>query len=101
MYPRDKKEVVVMPEELQEQANLFGRQDAKFPVKQTLVGKIKHWRLGLGERWVKLHTNQIIYVVTLFLFIFVDGDMNTPNTMMWFAGILAFFGMARELWAIF
>nr|WP_297349090.1 hypothetical protein [uncultured Glaciecola sp.] len=90
-----------MSEELQEQANLFERQDAEFPVKQTLVGKIKHWRLGLGERWAKLHTNQIIYVVALFLFIVVDGDMNTPNTMMWFVGILAFFGMARELWAIF
>ena len=76
-----------MSEELHEQANLCEQQDAEFPVKQTLVGKIKQWRLGLGERWAKLHTNQIIYVVALFLFIVVDGDMNTPNTMMWFVGI--------------
>jgi hypothetical protein len=90
-----------MSEKLQEQANLSEQQDVEFPAKQTLVGKIKHWRLGLGERWAKLHTNQIIYIVALFLFIVVDGDMNAPNTMMWFVGILAFFGMARELWAIF
>jgi hypothetical protein len=90
-----------MSEELQEQANLSEQQDAVFPAKQTLVGKIKHWRLGLGERWAKLHTNQIIYLVALFFFIVVGGDMNAPNTMMWFVGILAFFGMARELWAIF
>jgi hypothetical protein len=90
-----------MSEELQEQANLSEQQDAEFPAKQTLVGKIKHWRLGLGERWAKLHTNQIIYLVALFFFIVVGGDMNAPNTMMWFVGILAFFGMARELWAIF
>jgi hypothetical protein len=90
-----------MSEELQEQANLSKQQDAEFPAKQTLVGKIKRWRLGLGERWAKLHTNQIIYIVALFFYIVVDGDMNAPNTMMWFVGILAFFGMARELWAIF
>ncbi|MFT7259538.1 MAG: hypothetical protein ACI9MS_001400 [Glaciecola sp.] len=103
-----------MSQELQEQGNLSEQQDAEFPFKQTVVGKIKHWRLRLGdrwaklhwrlglrERWAKLHTNQIIYVIALFLFIVVDGDMNAPNTMMWFIGILAFFGMARELWAIF
>ena len=90
-----------MSEELQEQAKLSEQQDAEFPVRQTLVGKIKGWRKRLGRRWAQLHTNQIIYIIALFLLFVVDGDLEDPDTTLWYVGVLAFFGMARELWAIF
>lgn len=90
-----------MSEELQEKNLLPGEQDAEFPIRQTLVGKIKRWRLGLGERWAKLHTNQIIYLIAVLLFFVVEGDLQEPNTSIWFVGVLAFIGMARELGAIF
>jgi hypothetical protein len=88
-------------QEPQEQILASGQQDAEFPIRQTLVGKIKRWRLGFGSRWAQLHTNQIIYVVAILLFFVVDGDLTETNTAIWFVGVLAFFGMARELWAIF
>ncbi len=90
-----------MSEELQVQTELPEQQDAEFPVKQTLVAKIKGWRSGLGARWAQLHTNQVIYVVALFLFFVVDHDFKSISNSIWFVGVLAFVGMARELWAIF
>ncbi|MFT6267267.1 MAG: hypothetical protein ACJAVV_000057 [Alphaproteobacteria bacterium] len=90
-----------MSEELQEQTLPSGQQDAEFPIRQTLVGKMKGWRSGLGERWAQLHTNQIIYLVAFILFFVVEGDLQEPTTAIWVVGVLAFFGMARELWAIF
>ena len=90
-----------MSEELQDQTKLFAQQDAEFPIKPTLVEKIKGWRASLGTRWAQLHTNQIIYIIALFLLFTVDGDLKEPNTLIWYVGVLAFFGMARELWAIF
>ena len=70
-------------------------------VKTTLFGKVKQWRKGWGERWSRLHANQIIYVIALVLYFTVDGEKTEPNTLIWLIGLLAFFGMARELWAIF
>lgn len=90
-----------MSEELIEQHKLDSQLDAEFPVRPSLVGKIKNWRSGLGQRWAQLHTNQIIYTIAIVLFFVVDGDIEEPNTMIWWVGVLAFFGMARELWSIF
>jgi hypothetical protein len=99
-----------MPPELQDQQGLQAlqdqilpaeKQDAEFAIKHTLVGKIRGWRQGLSKRWATLHTNQVIYTVALVLFFVTDGDINDPNSLRWYVGVLAFFGMARELWAIF
>jgi len=90
-----------MTEQLQNQAKVSGSQTNKANIRQSLVGKLKHWRSGLGDRWAKLHANQIIYTLALFLFIFADGDIEEQNSTMWLIGLFAFFGMARELWAIF
>lgn len=90
-----------MPQESQDQTLLPEQQEAKLPIKSTLIGKIKRWRTGLGERWAQLHTNQVIYLVALFLFFVVEGDLTEPNASIWIVGILAFIGMARELGAIF
>lgn len=90
-----------MTEQLQNQPKLSGPITTKANIKQTLIGKLKQWRSGLGERWAQLHANQIIYALALFLFVFADGDIEEQNSTMWLIGLFAFFGMARELWAIF
>lgn len=68
---------------------------------RSLVGLLKNWRKGWGDRWSLLQSNQIIYVIALVLFFTVDGDIETPSSGLWFVGILALFAMSRELWAIF
>lgn len=90
-----------MSEKVNEHTALSEEEDAEFSNKPTLVSKIKGWRSGLGERWAKLHTNQVIYLIALILFLVVNGRSTEPSTLLWFIGILGFFGMARELWAIF
>lgn len=90
-----------MTEQLQNQPELSGPQTTEANIKHTLIGKFKQWRSGLGERWAQLHTNQIIYALALILFVFADGDIEEQNSTMWLIGLFAFFGMARELWAIF
>lgn len=79
----------------------LGKTNAEFPTKLSWVKKIRGWRLGLAQYWARLHTNQIIYIIALVLFFIVDGNLKNPNTLIGFVGVLAFFGMARELWAIF
>ena len=90
-----------MTEQLQNQPELSGPQTSKANIRHTLIGKLKQWRSGLGERWALLHANQIIYALALILFVFADGDIEEQNSTMWLIGLFAFFGMARELWAIF
>lgn len=75
--------------------------DADFPPHNTLFDKLKRWRQSWGDRWSRLHTNQVIYVIALVLFITVDVDLDKPTGALWFIGFLAIFAMARELWAIF
>lgn len=54
-----------MTEQLQNHPELSGPQTTKANIRHTLIGKLKQWRSGLGERWAQLHANQIIYALAV------------------------------------
>ena len=70
-------------------------------VRKTLADQIREFRSAMGSRWELLQTNQVIYMLALVLFIFLDTDLGEPNAGLWLIGLLAFFSMSRELWSIF
>jgi hypothetical protein len=67
----------------------------------TVRNKFKAWHLRFRERLSLLHPNQVIYLIALAIYLLSDGNLDEENFDLWLVGLLAFFGMARELWSIF
>lgn len=78
--------------------NVIGKTKQKI---SNARNKFKAWRLRFRERLSLLHPNQVIYLIALAIYLLSDGDLDEENFDLWLVGLLAFFGMARELWAIF